>query len=280
MPGIERLSIDLLLEEAKELVDLGVPALAIFPVTPADKKSLLAEEAYNDDGLAQRTVRALKETFPELGVITDVALDPFTVHGQDGILDDAGYVINDVTTEILIKQALSHAHAGADVVAPSDMMDGRIGAIREALEADGFINTRIMAYSAKYASSYYGPFRDAVGSAGNLKGADKKTYQMDPANSDEAIREVALDLQEGADMVMVKPGMPYLDIVRRVKDEFGVPTFAYQVSGEYAMHKAAIDNGWLSEEATIMESLLAFKRAGADGILTYFAKQAARYLNK
>ncbi|HCP98967.1 MAG TPA: porphobilinogen synthase, partial [Pseudoalteromonas sp.] len=213
-------------------------------------------------------------------VITDVALDPFTVHGQDGIIDDAGYVINDVTTEILVKQALSHAHAGADVVAPSDMMDGRIGAIREALEADGFIHTRIMAYSAKYASSYYGPFRDAVGSAGNLKGADKKTYQMDPANSDEAIREVALDLQEGADMVMVKPGMPYLDIVRRVKDEFGVPTFAYQVSGEYAMHKAAIDNGWLSEEATIMESLLAFKRAGADGILTYFAKQAARYLNK
>ena len=280
MPGIERLSIDLLLEEAKELVDLGVPALAIFPVTPADKKSLLAEEAYNDDGLAQRTVRALKETFPELGVITDVALDPFTVHGQDGIIDDAGYVINDVTTEILVKQALSHAHAGADVVAPSDMMDGRIGAIREALEADGFIHTRIMAYSAKYASSYYGPFRDAVGSAGNLKGADKKTYQMDPANSDEAIREVALDLQEGTDMVMVKPGMPYLDIVRRVKDEFGVPTFAYQVSGEYAMHKAAIDNGWLSEEATIMESLLAFKRAGADGILTYFAKQAARYLNK
>lgn len=280
MPGIERLSIDLLLEEAKELVDLGVPVLAIFPVTPADKKSLLAEEAYNDDGLAQRTVRALKETFPELGVITDAALDPFTVHGQDGIIDDAGYVINDVTTEILVKQALSHAHAGADVVAPSDMMDGRIGAIREALEADGFIHTRIMAYSAKYASSYYGPFRDAVGSAGNLKGADKKTYQMDPANSDEAIREVALDLQEGADMVMVKPGMPYLDIVRRVKDEFGVPTFAYQVSGEYAMHKAAIDNGWLSEEATIMESLLAFKRAGADGILTYFAKQAARYLNK
>ena len=280
MPGIERLSIDLLLEEAKELVDLGVPALAIFPVTPADKKSLYAEEAYNDDGLVQRTVRALKEAFPELGVITDVALDPFTVHGQDGIIDDAGYVINDVTTEILVKQALSHAEAGADVVAPSDMMDGRIGAIREALEADGFIHTRIMAYSAKYASSYYGPFRDAVGSAGNLKGADKKTYQMDPANSDEAIREVALDLQEGADMVMVKPGMPYLDIVRRVKDEFGVPTFAYQVSGEYAMHKAAIDNGWLSEEATIMESLLAFKRAGADGILTYFAKQAARYLNK
>ena len=280
MPGIERLSIDLLLVEAKELVELGVPAVAIFPVTPADKKSLFAEEAYNDDGLAQRTVRALKEAFPELGVITDVALDPFTTHGQDGIIDDSGYVINDVTTEILVKQALSHAEAGADVVAPSDMMDGRIGAIREALEADGFIHTRIMAYSAKYASSYYGPFRDAVGSAGNLRGADKKTYQMDPANSDEAIREVALDLQEGADMVMVKPGMPYLDIVRRVKDEFGVPTFAYQVSGEYAMHKAAIDNGWLSEEATIMESLLAFKRAGADGILTYFAKQAAKYLAK
>lgn len=280
MPGIERLSIDLLLVEAKELVELGVPAVAIFPVTPADKKSLLAEEAYSDDGLAQRTVRALKAAYPELGVITDVALDPFTVHGQDGIIDDEGYVINDVTTEILVKQALSHAEAGADVVAPSDMMDGRIGAIREALEADGHIHTRIMAYSAKYASSYYGPFRDAVGSAGNLKGADKKTYQMDPANSDEAIREVALDLQEGADMVMVKPGMPYLDIVRRVKDEFGVPTFAYQVSGEYAMHKAAIDNGWLAEEATIMESLLAFKRAGADGILTYFAKQAAQWLNK
>ena len=278
MPGIERLSIDLLLDEAKELVKLGVPAIAIFPVTPSDKKSLFAEEAYNDDGLAQRTVRALKEALPELGVITDVALDPFTTHGQDGIIDDEGYVINDVTTEILVKQALSHAQAGADVVAPSDMMDGRIGAIREALEADGHIHTRIMAYSAKYASSYYGPFRDAVGSAGNLKGADKKTYQMDPANSDEAIREVALDLQEGADMVMVKPGMPYLDVVRRVKDEFGVPTFAYQVSGEYAMHKAAIDNGWLAEEATIMESLLAFKRAGADGILTYFAKQAALYL--
>ena len=280
MPGIERLSIDFLLEEAKELVDLGVPAVAIFPVTPGDKKSLMAEESYSEDGLAQRTVRALKEAFPELGVITDVALDPFTTHGQDGIIDDEGYVMNDITTEILVKQALSHAEAGADVVAPSDMMDGRIGAIREALEADGHIHTRIMAYSAKYASSYYGPFRDAVGSAGNLKGADKKTYQMDPANSDEAIREVALDLQEGADMVMVKPGMPYLDIVRRVKDEFGVPTFAYQVSGEYAMHKAAIDNGWLSEEATIMESLLAFKRAGADGILTYFAKQAAQYLTK
>jgi len=280
MPGIERLSIDLLIDEAKELVELGVPAIAIFPVTPGDKKSLLAEEAYNPEGLAQRTVQALKEACPTLGVITDVALDPFTVHGQDGIIDDDGYVINDVTTEILIKQALSHAEAGADVVAPSDMMDGRIGAIREALEANGHVHTRIMAYSAKYASSYYGPFRDAVGSAGNLKGADKKTYQMDPANSDEAIREVALDLQEGADMVMVKPGMPYLDIVRRVKDEFGVPTFAYQVSGEYAMHKAAIDNGWLAEEATILESLLGFKRAGADGILTYFAKQAAQFLKK
>ncbi|MCF6441641.1 porphobilinogen synthase [Pseudoalteromonas luteoviolacea] len=280
MPGIERLSIDLLVEEAKQLAALGVPAIAIFPVTPADQKSLMAEEAYNPEGLAQRTVRALKAACPDLGVITDVALDPFTVHGQDGIIDESGYVMNEITTEILIKQALSHADAGADVVAPSDMMDGRIGAIREALEAAGHIHTRIMAYSAKYASSYYGPFRDAVGSAGNLKGADKKTYQMDPANSDEAIREVALDLQEGADMVMVKPGMPYLDVVRRVKDEFGVPTFAYQVSGEYAMHKAAIDNGWLAEKPIVMESLLAFKRAGADGILTYFAKQVALWLNE
>jgi len=280
MPGIERISIDILIEEAKQLSQLGVPAIAIFPVTPSDKKSLLAEEAYNPEGLAQRTVRALKAEVPEIGVITDVALDPFTVHGQDGIIDEKSYVINDVTTEILIKQALSHAEAGADIVAPSDMMDGRIGAIREALEAAGFIHTRIMAYSAKYASSYYGPFRDAVGSAGNLKGADKKTYQMDPANSDEALREVALDLQEGADMVMVKPGMPYLDIVRRVKDEFGVPTFAYQVSGEYAMHMAAIQNGWLAERPCIMESLLAFKRAGADGILTYFTKQVAIWLNE
>ena len=280
MPGIERLSIDLLLEEAKELVALGIPAIAIFPVTPAEKKSLHAEEAYNTEGLAQRTTRALKEAFPELGVITDVALDPFTTHGQDGIIDDNGYVVNDVTTEILVQQALSHAEAGADIVAPSDMMDGRIAAIRDGLEQQGHVHTRIMAYSAKYASSYYGPFRDAVGSAGNLKGADKKTYQMDPANSDEAIREVALDLQEGADMVMVKPGMPYLDIVKRVKTEFGVPTFAYQVSGEYAMHRAAIDNGWLAEQPTIMESLLAFKRAGADGILTYFAKQAAQWLQQ
>lgn len=280
MPGIERLSIDLLIEEAKELAALGVPAIAIFPVTPADKKSLEAEEAYNPEGLAQRTVKALKQAVPEIGVITDVALDPFTVHGQDGIIDEDGYVLNDITTDILVKQALSHAEAGADVVAPSDMMDGRIGAIREALEDAGFINTRIMAYSAKYASSYYGPFRDAVGSAGNLKGADKKTYQMDPANSDEALREVALDLQEGADMVMVKPGMPYLDVVHRVKDEFGVPTFAYQVSGEYAMHMAAIENGWLAEKPIVMESLLAFKRAGADGILTYFAKKAAIWLNE
>ena len=278
MPGIERLSIDLLLVEAKELVELGVPAVAIFPVTPADKKSLFAEEAYNDDGLAQRTVRALKEAFPELGVITDVALDPFTTHGQDGIIDDSGYVINDVTTEILVKQALSHAEAGADVVAPSDMMDGRIGAIREALEADGFIHTRIMAYSAKYASSYYGPFRDALGSSTKLQGGDKKTYQMDPANADEALHECALDLDEGADMIMIKPGMPYLDILRRVKDELKAPTLVYQVSGEYAMHCAAFDKGWLNREQIIMESLLAFKRAGADGILTYFAKEAAQLL--
>jgi porphobilinogen synthase len=278
MPGIERLTLDLLLEEAKELVALGIPAIALFPVTPLSKKSLLAEEAYNPDALAQRAVRLLKQHVPELGIITDVALDPFTTHGQDGIIDDSGYVLNDITTDILVKQALSHAQAGADIVAPSDMMDGRIGAIREALEAAGFHNTRILAYSAKYASAYYGPFRDAVGSAGNLKGGNKKSYQMDPANSNEAMREVALDLEEGADMVMVKPGMPYLDIVRRVKDEFGVPTFAYQVSGEYAMHMAAIQNGWLAEEAVVMESLLAFKRAGADGILTYFAKKAAIWL--
>lgn len=278
MPGIERMTIDLLLKEARELADLGIPAIALFPVVGADKKSLYAEEAYNPDGLVQRAVRELKAQVPELGVITDVALDPFTLHGQDGIIDDDGYVLNDRTCEILVKQALSHAEAGADIVAPSDMMDGRIAAIREALEANKLIHTRIMAYSAKYASHYYGPFREAVGSAGNLKGADKKTYQMDPGNSDEAIREVALDIQEGADMVMVKPGMPYLDIVRRVKSELAVPTFAYQVSGEYAMHKAAIDNGWLKEQECVMESLLAFKRAGADGILTYFAKQAAYWL--
>ena len=280
MPGIERLSLDLLLTEAKELAVLGIPAIALFPVTASDKKSLQAEEAWNPDALAQRAVRLLKQQVPELGIITDVALDPFTTHGQDGIIDDNGYVLNDITTAALIKQALSHAAAGADVVAPSDMMDGRIGAIREALEDAGFVNTRIMAYSAKYASSYYGPFRDAVGSAGNLKGGNKKTYQMDPANSNEALHEVAQDLEEGADMVMVKPGMPYLDIVRRVKDEFGVPTFAYQVSGEYAMHMAAIQNGWLAEKPVIMESLLAFKRAGADGILTYFAKKVALWLQQ
>ncbi|WP_166838392.1 porphobilinogen synthase [Rheinheimera pleomorphica] len=280
MPGIERLSLDLLLTEAKELAVLGIPAIALFPVTASDKKSLQAEEAWNPDALAQRAVRLLKQQVPELGIITDVALDPFTTHGQDGIIDDNGYVLNDITTAALIKQALSHAAAGADVVAPSDMMDGRIGAIREALEDAGFVNTRIMAYSAKYASSYYGPFRDAVGSAGNLKGGNKKTYQMDPANSNEALHEVAQDLEEGADMVMVKPGMPYLDIVRRVKDEFGVPTFAYQVSGEYAMHMAAIQNGWLAEKPVIMESLLAFKRAGADGILTYFAKKVAMWLKQ
>lgn len=280
MPGIERLSLDLLLAEAKELVALGIPAIALFPVTPADKKSLHAEEAWNPEGLAQRAVKLLKAHTPELGVITDVALDPFTTHGQDGIIDEKGYVLNDITTEVLVKQALSHAAAGVDIIAPSDMMDGRIGAIREALEDAGFVNTRIMAYSAKYASSYYGPFRDAVGSSSNLKGGNKKNYQMDPANSNEALHEVALDLEEGADMVMVKPGMPYLDIVRRVKDEFSVPTFAYQVSGEYAMHMAAIQNGWLAEKPVIMESLLAFKRAGADGILTYFAKKAAIWLKE
>ncbi|MDP4535664.1 porphobilinogen synthase [Alkalimonas collagenimarina] len=280
MPGIERLSIDLLVAEARQLAALGIPAIALFPVTPSTKKSLDAEEAWNPEGLAQRAVRALKTAVPELGIITDVALDPFTTHGQDGIIDDSGYVVNDVTTAALVRQALSHAEAGTDVVAPSDMMDGRIGAIREALEEAGFINTRILAYSAKYASSYYGPFRDAVGSAANLKGGDKKTYQMDPANSNEALREVALDLEEGADMVMVKPGMPYLDIVRRVKDEFGVPTYAYQVSGEYAMHMAAIQNGWLAEQPVVMESLLAFKRAGADGILTYFAKKVAIWLQE
>ncbi|WP_426839249.1 porphobilinogen synthase [Glaesserella parasuis] len=279
MPGVERLTLDQLLIEAELLVKYGVPAIALFPVVGDAKKSLMAEEAYNPDGLAQRAVRALKQAFGEkLGVITDVALDPFTTHGQDGIIDEDGYVVNDITTEILVKQALSHAQAGADIVAPSDMMDGRIGAIRQALEAHGFINTQIMAYSAKYASNYYGPFRDAVGSAGNLKGGNKKTYQLDPANGNEGLHEVALDIQEGADMVMVKPGMPYLDLVYRVKETFGVPTFAYQVSGEYAMHMAAIQNGWLKEKECIMESLLCFKRAGADGILTYFAKQVAEWL--
>ena len=274
MPGVERLSIDLLVAECQRLVELGIPMVALFPVTPASAKSEMAEAAYDDNGLAQRAVKAIKAECPELGGMTDVALDPFTTHGQDGIIDDSGYVQNDITTEVLVKQALSHAKAGADVVAPSDMMDGRIGAIRDAMEAEGFHNTQIMAYSAKYASAFYGPFRDAVGSAGNLKGGDKKTYQMDPANSDEALHEIALDIQEGADMVMVKPGMPYLDIVRRVKDEFGVPTFAYQVSGEYAMLQAAIANGWLGDDV-IEESLLAFKRAGANGILTYFAKSMA-----
>ncbi|NQY62291.1 MAG: porphobilinogen synthase [Alteromonadaceae bacterium] len=284
MPGVERKSIDLLLEEAQELVDLGIPAIAIFPVTPMECKSLMAEEAYNPDGLAQRAVRALKANFPQLGVITDVALDPFTTHGQDGILgtegDENGYVLNEVTKDILVKQALSHAQAGADVVAPSDMMDGRVGAIRQVLEENGFVNTRILSYSAKYASNYYGPFRDAVGSASNIKGGNKYSYQMDPANSDEALHEIAQDIAEGADMVMVKPGMPYLDIVYRVKNTFKVPTYAYQVSGEYAMHMAAIQNGWLAEKPCIMEGLLAFKRAGADGILTYFAKKAARWLKE
>ena len=279
MPGVERLSIDLLLQEAEEWVALGIPALALFPVTALEKKSLLAEEAWNPEGIAQRATRALRAKFPELGIITDVALDPFTTHGQDGILDEAGYVQNDLTVDALVKQALSHAAAGAQIVAPSDMMDGRVQAIREALELADYPNVRIMAYSAKYASAYYGPFRDAVGSAANLGKGSKNTYQMDPANGDEALHEVAADLAEGADMVMVKPGMPYLDILQRVKTEFRVPTFVYQVSGEYAMHMAAIQNGWLSE-AVILESLTAFKRAGADGILTYFAKRAAQLLKQ
>ena len=279
MPGVERMSIDLLVKEAKHIASLGVPAMAIFPVTPAEAKSEDAAEAFNPEGLAQRAVRAVKEAVPELGVITDVALDPFTTHGQDGLIDAEGYVLNDQTVEVLVKQALSHAAAGADVVAPSDMMDGRIGEIRDALESEGHVHTRILAYSAKYASSYYGPFRDAVGSAANLGKGNKFTYQQDPANTDEALREVALDLNEGADMVMVKPGMPYLDIVRRVKDQFGVPTMVYQVSGEYAMHMAAIQNGWLDEKAVVMESLVCIKRSGADGVLTYFAKRAAEWLN-
>ncbi len=280
MPGVERMSIDLLVEEAKAVAGLDIPAMALFPVTPPEAKSEDAAEAYNPDGLAQRAVRAIKDAVPELGVITDVALDPFTTHGQDGLIDESGYVMNDETVEVLVKQALSHAAAGADVVAPSDMMDGRIGEIRDALESEGYIHTRILAYSAKYASSYYGPFRDAVGSAANLGKGNKFTYQQDPANSDEALREVALDLAEGADMVMVKPGMPYLDIVRRVKDQFRVPTFVYQVSGEYAMHMAAAQNGWLDERAVVTESLVCIKRAGADGILTYFAKRAAQWLHE
>ncbi len=280
MPGVERKSIDLLLDEARECVELGIPAMALFPVTPPEAKSDDAAEAWNPDGLAQRAVRALKAEYPQLGVITDVALDPFTSHGQDGLLDEQGYVTNDATVEALVKQALSHAEAGADMVAPSDMMDGRVGAIREALEGRGFVNTRILAYSAKYASSFYGPFRDAVGSAGNLGGGNKYSYQMDPANSDEALHEVELDISEGADMVMVKPGLPYLDIVRRVKDEFGYPTFVYQVSGEYAMLKAAAQNGWLDEKACVLEALLCMKRAGADGILSYFSLDVARWLKQ
>ena len=284
MPGVERVSIDQLLLEAKQCVELGIPAIALFPVVSQDKKSDDAAEAYNPDGLAQTAVRELKKVLPELGVITDVALDPFTSHGQDGLIDETGYVLNDETVEVLVKQALSHAEAGADVVAPSDMMDGRIGAIRQALETNGYIHTRILSYSAKYASSFYGPFRDAVGSAKNLAGGPgggtKYSYQMDPANSDEAMHEVELDIREGADMFMVKPGMPYLDIVRRVKDEFSIPTYVYQVSGEYAMLKAAAQNGWLDEKATVFESLLGFKRAGADGILTYFAKTVAQWLKE
>jgi porphobilinogen synthase len=278
MPGVERLSIDLLLKEAETIHRLGIPVMALFPVTPTDVKTEDAREAYNPNGLAQRAVKAIKREFPELGIMTDVALDPFTTHGQDGLIDNTGYIINDETVEVLIKQALSHAEAGADIVAPSDMMDGRIGAIRNQLEENNHIHTRIMAYSAKYASSFYGPFRDAVGSSANLGSGNKYSYQMDPANSDEALHEVELDIAEGADMFMVKPGMPYLDIVRRVKDEFSMPTYVYQVSGEYAMLKAAAQNGWLNEEATVMESLLGFKRAGADGILTYYAKTVAQWL--
>lgn len=279
MPGVKRQSIDVLLKTAAECVALGIPLLALFPVVENQFKSLDAAEAFNANGLVQRAVKALKTAYPQLGIMTDVALDPYTTHGQDGLIDDAGYVLNDETIEVLVKQAISHAQAGADIVAPSDMMDGRIGQIREALESTRNIHTKIMAYSAKYASAFYGPFRDAVGSAGNLGSGNKYTYQMDPANSDEAMQEVGLDISEGADMVMVKPGLPYLDIVRRVKDEFGVPTFAYQVSGEYAMLKAASQNGWLNEKDCAMESLLAFKRAGADGILTYYAMDAARWLN-
>ena len=280
MPGVERLSLDLLLVEMKKWVALGIRTFALFPVTPMTLKTDCAKEAFNPDGLTQTALRAIKKAYPDIMLMSDVALDPFTSHGQDGLIDAMGYVVNDETVEVLVKQALSHAEAGADIVAPSDMMDGRIGQIRQALESNGYVNTCIMAYSAKYASSYYGPFRDAVGSAANIKGGNKKTYQMDPANSDEAIHEIALDIEEGADMVMVKPGMPYLDIVRRCKDECKVPTFAYQVSGEYAMHQAAFANGWLNENEVVLESLLAFKRAGADGILTYFAPKAAELLQK
>ncbi|WP_269789776.1 porphobilinogen synthase [Stenotrophomonas sp. Iso1] len=280
MPGVDRMSIDELLREAEQALELGVPVIDLFPVIDPSRKTLDAADAWNPDGLAQRAIRALKSRFPELGVMTDVALDPYTTHGQDGIIDERGYVLNEITVEALVKQSLSHAQAGVDIVSPSDMMDGRIGAIRSALDAAGDINVRIMAYSAKYASAFYGPFRDAVGSSGNLGKADKKTYQMDPANGDEAMREIALDLEEGADMVMVKPGMPYLDIVRRVKQEFGVPTFAYHVSGEYAMLKAAVANGWLDERSCVMETMIGFKRAGADGVLTYYAPQIARWLKE
>jgi porphobilinogen synthase len=280
MPGVERLTIDRLVAAAAHCVELGIPAIALFPVTPAEAKSEDASEAFNPDGLVQRAVRALKAAHPELGVITDVALDPYTTHGQDGLIDDSGYVMNDETVDALVQQALSHAEAGADIVAPSDMMDGRIGEIRAALEEMGHTNTRILAYSAKYASSFYGPFRDAVGSAANLAGGDKYSYQMDPANSDEALREVALDLEEGADMVMIKPGLPYLDIVQRVKETFGAPTFVYQVSGEYAMLKAAAQNGWLDEKKVVLEALTCIKRAGADGILTYFAPHVAQRLQE
>lgn len=280
MPNVERLSLDLLLLEMENWVALGIRTFALFPVTPMALKTDCAKEAFNPEGLTQTALSTIKEKYPEVMLMSDVALDPFTSHGQDGLIDADGYVVNDETVEVLVKQALSHAEAGADIVAPSDMMDGRIGRIREALESKGYVNTCIMAYSAKYASSYYGPFRDAVGSAANIKGGNKKTYQMDPANSNEALHEIALDIEEGADMVMVKPGMPYLDIVRRCKEEFNVPTFAYQVSGEYAMHQAAFANGWLKEDEVVLESLLAFKRAGADGILTYFAPKAAELLNK
>lgn len=280
MPGVQRQSLDHLLQTARECVALGIPALALFPVIEQQYKSLTADEAWNPDGLVPRTVQALKAAYPQLGIITDVALDPYTTHGQDGVIDDTGYVLNDETVAILVKQALCHAEAGADVVAPSDMMDGRIGAVRDALEEAGHIHTRILAYSAKYASAFYGPFRDAVGSSANLGKGNKYNYQMDPGNSDEALREVALDLEEGADMVMVKPGMPYLDIVRRVKQEFGVPTYAYHVSGEYAMLKAAVQNGWLDERAVVLEAMLGFKRAGADGILTYYAMDIARWLRE
>lgn len=280
MPGVERLSIEALVRKAEQAAEAGIPAMVLFPVTAPDAKSLDAAAAFDDNGLAQRAIRAIKSRFPEMGVITDVALDPYTSHGQDGLVNAQGYVINDETVEVLVAQALSHAFAGADVVAPSDMMDGRIGAIREALEEEGFVNTQILAYSAKYASAFYGPFRDAVGSASALGKGNKYSYQMDPANSDEALREIALDIEEGADMVMIKPGMPYLDVVRRVKDRFEMPTFVYQVSGEFAMIKAAAQNGWLDERACVLESLLAFKRAGADGILSYFALDAARYLKE